>query len=267
MQGSQTRSELTVPIIIKGQTVGVLDIQSDQLNNFNEGDVEIMMALAGQTGIAIENAHLYENAKKVATLEERQRLARELHDSVTQSLYGITLYSKAAASQLAIKHFAQVDKMLGEINETAQEALAEMRLLIYQLRPPVLEKEGLLTALQSRLTSVEERAGLKTRLNTNLTTRLPVALEEGLYHIAQEALNNILKHARAHTVNVTLHRKGSQVILEISDDGVGFDVAEVCREGKMGLSDMQSHAEELGGMLSIISTPGNGTMIRVEVKR
>jgi signal transduction histidine kinase len=265
MQGSQTQSELIVPIIIKGRTIGVLDIQSDQFNNFNESDVEIMMALASQTGIAIENARLYENAKKVATLEERQRLARELHDSVTQSLYGITLYSQAAASQLVAKHYDEVDKLLVEINETSQEALAEMRLLIYQLRPPVLEKEGLLAALQARLTAVEGRAGLKTSLKADLTTRLPFALEEGLYHIAQEALNNTLKHARACTVNVHLLQNESQVTLEINDDGIGFDVASAYQEGKMGLSDMQSHAAEVGGQLTVTSKPGEGTCVRVDV--
>jgi signal transduction histidine kinase len=243
----------------------VLDLQSDQSNNFDESDVEIMIALAGQTGIAIENARLYENAKEAATLEERQRLARELHDSVTQSLYGITLYSQAAASQLAAKHYDKVDQLLAEINETSQEALAEMRLLIYQLRPPVLEKEGLLAALQARLTAVEGRAGLKTSLKADLTSRLPFALEEGLYHIAQEALNNTLKHARAHTVNVHLLQTESRVTLEINDDGIGFDVIGAKQEGKMGLPDMQSHVAELGGTLEIVSAPGKGTRVKVEV--
>jgi signal transduction histidine kinase len=265
MEGSQTRSELIVPIIIKGRTIGVLDVQSDQLNYFNKSDVEIMTALAGQTGIAIENARLYENAKKVAALEERQRLARELHDSVTQSLYGIALYSQAATSQLAAEHYPEVDKLLSEISETSQEALAEMRLLVYQLRPSVLEKEGLLTALQARLTAVEGRAGLKTSLKANLEARLPLALEEGLYHIAQEALNNTLKHAHAHTVTVLLLRNESQVTLEIGDDGIGFDLASAYQEGKMGLPDMQSHAAELGGTLTLTSAPGKGTRVRVNV--
>jgi signal transduction histidine kinase len=265
MQGSQTRSELTVPITVKGHTIGVLDVQSDRLNDFTESDVEIMLALANQTGIAIDNARLYENAKKVAAFEERQRLARELHDSVTQSLYGITLYSQAAASHLAMKHYDQADQLIDEINSTAQEALAEMRLLIYQLRPPVLEKEGLLTALQTRLTAVEGRAGMKTGLKAELMTRLPLFLEEGLYHIAQEALNNTLKHARAHKVNVVLSQIGTQVTLEVIDDGIGFDMARTNQEGKMGLADMHAHAREIGGTFTIISSPGNGTQIRVDV--
>jgi signal transduction histidine kinase len=267
LKGSRARSELTVPIITKGQVIGVLDVESDRLNAFDETDLELMTSLANQAGIALENARLYKNARAVAALEERQRLARELHDSVTQSLYGITLYSQAAAGQMALKHFGRVEKHLDEINETSQEALAEMRLLIYQLRPPVLEKEGILTALQARLSAVEGRAGLKTSLKADLTTRLPLAVEEGLYHIAQEALNNTLKHAHAQCVSVTLHQEEALVTLEVSDDGSGFEVASTDQRGKMGLADMEDHARELGGRLSILSQPGQGTRIRVEVRR
>jgi signal transduction histidine kinase len=266
LDGSRAQSELTVPIIAKGQVIGVLDVESDRLNAFDQTDLELITSLANQAGIAIENARLYKNAREVAALEERQRLARELHDSVTQSLYGITLYSQAAAGQLALDHLEQVDKHLDEINQTSQEALAEMRLLIYQLRPPVLEKDGILTALQARLSAVEGRAGLKTNLKADLTTRLPLAIEEGLYHIAQEALNNTLKHAHARSVSVFLHQEGALVRLEVTDDGSGFDVAEADQSGKMGLSAMEEHALELGGRLSIVSQPGEGTRIRVEVK-
>ena len=265
IEGCRTQSELAVPIITNRQVIGVLDVESDHLDDFDETDLEVMLLLANQAGIAIENARLYKNAKKVAALEERQRLARELHDSVTQSLYGITLYSQAAAGHLAMEHYEQVDKYLDEINETSQEALAEMRLLIYQLRPPVLEKEGLLTALQTRLTSVEGRAGLKTHLKADLTARLPFVMEEGLYHIAQEALNNALKHSHARSVNVSLFQNGPVISLEIADDGVGFDVANAYQEGKMGLPDMEEHASELGGRLTVTSEAGKGTKIRVDV--
>jgi nitrate/nitrite-specific signal transduction histidine kinase len=108
MQGSQTRSELTVPISAKGNIIGVLDIQSDQRNTFDKNDLELMRSLANQAGVAIENARLYEQAKQVAVLEERQRLARELHDSVTQTLYGMSLYAQAAVGQLALGNLEQV---------------------------------------------------------------------------------------------------------------------------------------------------------------
>lgn len=264
--GSQTCSEFIVPIKVGNKIIGILDVESDRPNAFNITDVDLITSLANQTSVAIENARLYKQARQVAVLEERQRLARELHDSVTQSLYGITLYSQAAAGQLALNHLDQVDKHLQEINETSQEALAEMRLLIYQLRPPMLEKEGILTALQARLSAVEGRAGLKTSLKADLTTRLPIAVEEGLYHIAQEALNNTLKHAHAQSVGIFLQQSGSQVTMEIIDDGIGFNVTEAYRDGKMGLPDMEDHASELGGRLLVVSEPGQGTRIKVEVE-
>jgi signal transduction histidine kinase len=130
----------------------------------------------------------------------------------------------------------------------------------------MLEKEGLLTALQARLSAVEGRAGLKTNLKADLTTRLPLAIEEGLYHIAQEALNNTLKHAHAHSVGIFLRQNGLLVTLEVIDDGTGFDVAGAYQNGKMGLCDMEEHAIELGGRLSVVSEPGRGTRIRVEVE-
>jgi signal transduction histidine kinase len=261
----QTRSELAVPIMVSGRAIGVVDVESEQPGHFDETDLELMISLANQAGVAIENTRLYKNAKKVAALEERQRLARELHDSVTQSLYGITLYSQAAAGHLSMEHYDQVAKQLDEIHESSQEALAEMRLLIYQLRPLLLEREGLLNALQARLSAVEGRAGLRTSLKAGLSARLPFKIEEALYHIAQEALNNVLKHAHAHSVSVSIFQEGTVVRMEILDDGAGFDVGAAIQEGRMGLSDMQQHASELGGRLNVESQTGKGTQIKVEV--
>ncbi len=265
LQQAGVQSHICVPLKVKERVIGVMSAASDRAGAFDQSDEIILQTLANQASVAIENLRLHEQAKQVAILEERQRLGRELHDSVTQSLYGIALYSQAAAGHLARENYEQVDEFLGEINKTAQEALAEMRLLIYQLRPPVLEKEGLLTALQARLAAVEGRAGVKTELRTDLTMRLPPALEEGLYHIAQEALNNALKHAHARWVNVSLLQNGPAVSLEIRDNGLGFEVANAYQEGKMGLSAMESHASELGGKLTIDSEPGKGTRIRVDV--
>jgi signal transduction histidine kinase len=265
LEGAGIQSHVCVPLKVKDMVIGVMSAASDRAEAFDQSDEIILQTLANQTSVAIENVRLHEQEKRIAIIEERQRLGRELHDSVTQSLYGITLYSQAAAGHLAMENYEQVDKYLDEINETSQEALAEMRLLIYQLRPPVLEKEGLLTALQARLAAVEGRAGLKTDLKTDLTTRLPFAIEEGLYHIAQEALNNALKHSHAKSVNVSLLQNGPVISLEIVDNGIGFEVANAYQEGKMGMSDMDDHASELGGRLTVTSEPGKGTRIRVDV--
>lgn len=268
MQGSQARSELVVPIIVREQIIGVLDVQSAQLDGFSEMDLELMQSLANQAGVAIQNARLYERARRIAVMEERQRLARELHDSVTQALYGISLYAQAASAHLARRRLDKAEQYLDDISGIAQESLADMRLLIFELRPPLLEKEGLVAALQTRLFSVEDRAGIKTSLESNLIERLPFEIEEGLYRIATEALNNALKHAHARHVKVSLNRDASAVTLEVADDGAGFILETASGRGGLGLATMKERAQAQGWELSMFSDPGQGTRvhIRAEVK-
>jgi len=158
-----------------------------------------------------------------------------------------------------------VDKNLKDIHETSQEALAEMRLLIYELRPPILEKEGLVAVLQARLSAVEGRAGLKIKFKSELTERVSIVIEEGLCHIAQEALNNVLKHAHAQNISVHVGLMGERITLAIVDDGVGFDLETVSRGG-LGLASMREHAEAIGGKLSVFSQPNHGTQVTVEVE-
>jgi signal transduction histidine kinase len=266
MQGSLTRSELTVPITVKGRTIGVLDAQSEQVNGFDQTDIEMLQSLANQAGIAIENVRLHEQSKDVAVLEERQRLARELHDSVTQSLYGLNLYAEAALGHLAIGQIDQVREYLNDIQKTAQESLTEMRLLIYELRPPILENEGLIAALQNRLYSVENRIALKSSLNSNLENRLPMDVEDGLYRIAQEALNNTLKHAHAKDIEISILQDNQTVIMEISDNGIGFDPATASSEGCLGIVSMRERAMANGWCFDVKSRAGAGTCVRVEVR-
>jgi signal transduction histidine kinase len=210
---------------------------------------------------------LRESEMERAVAAERSRLARELHDSVTQALYGVTLYSEAAAGHLDLGHTDRVAEHLQELQDTAQEALAEMRLLIFELRPPILEELGLVVALQTRLQAVEGRAGLRTEFKTNLEERLPPDIEEGLYRIALEALNNALKHAQARNIRVHLRqderrRTGPvRATMEITDDGIGFDPATARERGGLGLSAMEERAAELGGRLTVESAPGSGTQI------
>jgi signal transduction histidine kinase len=154
---------------------------------------------------------------------------------------------------------------LDEIRKTAQESLREMRLLIFELRLPMLKKEGLAAALQARLESVEGRVGLKTEFSAVGNGRLKPEIEEGLYRIAQEALNNALKHAHATRVSVSLHQADHDVTLEIVDDGRGFDPMEVQERGGFGLRGMEERALRLGGGLTVRSSPGKGTRVRMEV--
>jgi signal transduction histidine kinase/ligand-binding sensor domain-containing protein len=265
MEGSETRSELVVPVLVKGRVVGVLDAQSTVLGGFDETDLAVLQSLANQTGAAIENAHLYEQAQQAAVLEERQRLARELHDSVAQSLYGVTLYAEAAERLLFAGQADQATDHLREMQSTAQDALGEMRLLVFELRPPILEKEGLVVALQERLEAVENRIGLQTEFFAEGEIDLSPKVEQGLYRIAQEALNNALKHARAERITVSLHQDQHSVVLEIADDGIGFDPVAGLADSGLGLDGMYERADQLGGQLTIESGSGEGTKVRAEV--
>jgi signal transduction histidine kinase len=256
---------LVVPLRDKGKIMGALTI-SHKYRQFSDEDLLIMSRFADPAAIAIENARLYQQLERVAIIEERNRLARELHDSVTQSLYAVTLYAEAATRLLSSGDLAGANDNLKALSQTAQEAVKEMRLLIFELRPPVLEKEGLVAAIQARLEAVEGRAGLKTELVVNLHDRLTPEIEETYYRIIQEALNNILKHSQAQKVSVTLIQESNSVILEIIDDGVGFDLASASERGGFGLKSMSERAEKYNCQLKISSETGKGTRIHVETR-
>jgi signal transduction histidine kinase len=204
-------------------------------------------------------------AEELAVAKERNRLARDLHDSVAQTLYGLTLQSEAASRQLASGHLDKVAGYLREIRQGAQHTLQEARLLIFELRPPILEKDGLAAALKARLEDVEGRSGLKTHVNVDEVGRLPSNIETGLYRIAQESLNNILKHAQASQVTLNLVLNQTKVTLEIIDDGIGFDPEMAHKQGGMGLEGMQARAEQLGGNFWMQSAADEGTRVKVEV--
>ena len=201
-----------------------------------------------------------------AALEERQRLARELHDSLTQSLYSTTLLAEAGRRVAAAGQAARAEHYLARLGETTQQALKEVRLLVYQLRPSALAQAGRVGALEQRLDAVERRAGVEARVLVEGTIALPPPVEEELYRIAQEALNNALKHAGATTVTAGLRADGERVELSVTDDGRGFALdAGAGGRGGLGLVGMRERAERLGGTLTLRSVPGRGTTVRVTV--
>ncbi len=177
---------------------------------------------------------LRQHEREKAIIEERNRLARELHDSVTQSLYGVTLYADAAKRLLDTGQVPPAVDNLNKLRDTAKGALEEMRLLIFELRPPILEQEGLAVALEARLEAVEGRVGLKTQLRLEGESDLHPDIQEGLYRIAMEALNNVLKHAQASCVTVSLIQQPQLTELKIVDDGVGFDFNTAQTSGGLG---------------------------------
>jgi len=216
--------------------------------------------------VDITDRVLLAEAQTQAAMEERQRLARELHDSITQSLYSLTLLAEAGRRFAGQGDLRQAQHHLRRLGETAQQALKEMRLLVYELRPLVLQKVGLAGALRQRLDAVERRAGVQTRLEMEDSLALPPLLEEELYRLAQEALNNSLKHSGSPSVVVRLLSDGEYVQLEVEDKGIGVDLSTAGEQGGMGLTSMRERAERLGADLCIDSAIGGGTSIRVRVK-
>jgi signal transduction histidine kinase len=208
---------------------------------------------------------LASNAEELAIIKERNRLARELHDSVTQSLYSLTLLSAGWRRLAAKGELDSVEDSFSEIEDVAQQALKEMRLLIYELRPLALENEGLQGALHHRLSAVEKRAGVEARLVMDNVLNLSPEVEEALYAIAIEALNNALKHASATIVTVKLHSSDSLLRMEVIDNGCGFDPLKAEKSRGMGLKSLRERVEHMNGKLEIISSPGAGTDVCVEV--
>jgi PAS domain S-box-containing protein len=258
----------SVPLMAKGRLVGAIQLGAREVRAFAPEELSLLAAIGQQVGMAVENARLYAQAQQSAAYAERSRLARELHDSVTQSLYSLTLYAEAVARMMQDGEHAQAADALREMRDTAQEALREMRLLIFQLRPPALEKGGLAAALQARLDAVETRGGIRAKLlveGTFNAEQLPLLIQEELYHIAQEALNNALKHAHPRQVRVCLRFSQDAICLEISDDGSGFALASAQESGGLGLPGMRERAERIGAELDIESAPGRGTKVMVRV--
>jgi signal transduction histidine kinase len=255
---------LLVPLRAKGQTLGLLLLGWPAPPPLRQEEYRLLAAVSQQVGVALENALLYRQAEQLAAVEERQRLARDLHDSVAQALYSMALFTGAASRLLAAGDTATTADYLAQIQETTQEALQEMRLLIFELRPPILAESGLAAALQARLEAVEGRAGLQTELVVAGNGRLPAPIEDALYRVAQEALNNALKHAQAQTLQVTLHWDEQQARLEIRDNGRGFDAKQV-GSGGLGLGGIAERVAQLDGQFSLHSQPGEGTAVIVTV--
>jgi PAS domain S-box-containing protein len=262
-KNDQTRSETAIPIKIKGQVIGVIDVESDRVDGFDESDLVVLQSLADQVAVAIENARLYEQAQHLAALEERQKLARELHDSVSQALYGIVLGARTARTLLDRDSPKSAEPM-DYIISLAEAGLAEMRALIFELRPESLQTEGLVAALGKLINALGARYQLRVQLEAGAEPDVSMEVKESLYRITQEAMNNIAKHARAQSVRVTLKSDVDELSLDISDDGAGFDTSRQF-PGHLGLHTMRERAEKAGGTFALDSAPNTGTRIRVRI--
>ncbi|MCC6906102.1 MAG: GAF domain-containing sensor histidine kinase, partial [Anaerolineae bacterium] len=263
-QLAYVRSWMSVPLISKGRLIGALTLECDQGPYVRE-EMELARAFADQAAAAIDNADLYQKAQELAAVQERQRLARDLHDSVTQDLYGVTMLAEAAARQLADGQVEPATDLLRELGQTALDALREMRLLIFELRPPVLEEVGLVGALQARLDAVEGRSGLETKLIVGAGLRLTSAVEEAFYRIALEALNNTLRHAHAHTIRIVLSQSDGTLSMVVADNGVGFHPDALPHGAGMGLRGMNERAESIGARIDVQRSADDWTLVVVSL--
>ncbi len=256
---------LGAPVHLMGYPIGAVSIFWSRPRSFSVEDIALFSAMADQLAIIVENARLRERGEAAAVLKERQRLARDLHDSVTQSLHSLVLSSDVARHRLRQGKLDRLESSLTQLGESARQALKEMRLLLYELRLLPLDQANLVEAIKLRLDAVERRAGIEAQMEVQDVTQLPELWEQELYCIAMEALNNSLKYARATRVLLRLSQDSAGVDLQVIDDGQGIN-PETRRPGGLGLQTMAERAERIGGTFTITSAPGHGTCVGVHVQ-
>ena len=230
--------------------------------------VDISERVEQEAALRATQEQLAEQRRSMAVIEERQRLARDLHDSVSQSLHSLNLFSETLTSSLSKTNKERTLQLAERLQESARQALKEARLMLYQLQPSELDAEvDLAREIEARLNSVEERAGVRASFKMEGTPETcPAAWRENIFRITIEALNNSLKHAQARNVKVTLRCEASAVEIEVTDDGIGFD-PQRARSGGMGMRTMRERADLLGGTLEVRSSPGAGTSVIVRVEK
>jgi PAS domain S-box-containing protein len=254
-----------LPLVSRGRALGTINLYYLPGEEPGEDESVFLGAVADQTAVAVENVRLFAAAQATAALEERQRLARELHDSVSQALYGIALGSRTARTLLDRQGPPErVAEWLEYVLSLAEAGLTEMRALIFELRPESLEAEGLIAALKQQAAALRARHEIPVHATLGEEPDLPLETKEALYRIAQEALHNIIKHARASSADLKLECDAEGIALEVSDDGAGFDPEEDF-SGHLGLKSMRERVTRLGGTLRIESAPAEGTRIRAQI--
>jgi len=262
---SETRSELVVPLRLGDRVIGTMDVASTEVGAFTTQDAVVLQSLGDQVAVAIENTRLYARTRELAVVEERNRLARGLHDSVTQSLSSLGILVEGWRRLIRAGEPYRVETLLDRVSQITDQTLKEMRLMVYELRPSTLDEAGLLGALHLRIEMVERRFGIDARLIAEEFVDLPAPVEETLYWIAHEALNNALKHSAATRVTVHIRCETGRLILEVTDNGCGFDCSGGTPRRGVGLSSMAERAQQLGGELKIVTAPGQGTTILAAV--
>lgn len=262
------RQAVAFPLTSNGRVVGVLSAVTRSANAFDDHDIQMVLAVCATAGLAIENARLHNNARRLAVLEERDRIGMDLHDGIIQSIYGVGLvleHAKLLAEEDPKHAQARIQHAIKELNQV----IRDLRSYILDLRPRQLGDENLLNGLR-RLVS-EYRANTLNESNLNGKPEdvadLPQSHALALFHICQEALANAAKHANATRVDVSVWKTDSRVMLEIRDNGSGFDMSKMTMTLGHGLSNIYTRARNIGGDVEICSVIGEGTSILAWVPR
>jgi signal transduction histidine kinase len=252
---------ISVPMRARGNIQGIMSLYCDQNHELTTDEIKLAASIADHLGVAIDNANLQAQSEHAAVIEERERLARDLHDSATQSLFSLNLFAAAAREKVLSGQYENAIKHLDDIGYTANQTHRDMRLLLYQLGNSQILGETLVEVLDHRLHAVEERSGINVTFHHHQTIYLNSEVAQALYQIANEALNNALKHAGGTNVAVELFEENNDLILIIKDNGNGFNLATAQNGAGMGLKNMRFRAFSMGGELSIVSALGEGSEI------
>ena len=260
------RSFLGVPIVAREEVIGAFYL-TQKRGGFGEGDCRLTELLAAHAAIAITNARLYERSRELSMLAERNRLALELHDVVSQKLFSLNLAAEAAATLLARDPAAARDQ-LDRVRALGSESLAELRSLILGLRPADLQRDGLAGTLDKEVVMLRRVHGIDVQLHTDGGPPAPLGepRDTELLRIAHEALHNAVRHAAATHVIVRLRAQDGMLRLQVTDDGRGFDPADPrLRARHLGLTSMEERAAALGGRLEVSSQLGRGTTVTLSL--
>jgi signal transduction histidine kinase len=257
---------LGMPITDGEEILGELFLANKNTpGGFTESDEELLHLLAAHAAIALVNARLYERSRELSIVEERNRIARELHDAVSQKLFSLRLTADAAGALVA-ENPDRAAAELHTVRRLAAEVAEELHTIVDGLRPPALAGDGLDVALRKQAELLDRVHSATIRFVGGSVPRLTAAREQAAYRIAQEALHNALRHAQAREVEVGLLCHNGSVLLTVSDDGRGFDTKEMANSARrLGLASMRERARAAGGVLMVSSRPGGGTTVRLEV--
>ncbi len=259
---------ICVPLMSKGKVLGVMTIRAADEAGLPLQEVDMLEAIAGQVGVAVENAKLFEQVQQLAVLEERDRIAREMHDGLAQILGYLNLRIRAAEDMLARKDESALRAELQHVVTVTQEAYADVRESILGLRTSITLEQDLLCTLREYLRKFQQHSGITTELVVESETRITLtpAAEVQLIRIIQEALTNVRKHARATRACVRVRTQDGWAEVSISDDGRGFDLElSAARDGHFGLQTMKERAESVGGTFEVVTAPGKGTTVQVRL--